>query len=334
VSDTIVDVGHGIELAYEQAGDPAGVPLLLVTGLGMQLISWPDGFCALLTDRGYRVIRFDNRDRGRSTHIGFRPPSPARMLARRWDPRQYTLADMAADTVGLLDALELSSAHLVGASMGGMIAQTVAAMYPERVLSLTSIMSTTGASRVGRPALSTWRLMLSRPARNRAEAMDRAVRIFRHIGSAGYPFDEPRVRELAGAGWDRDPTAAGTGRQLAAIIRSGDRTGELRAVATPTLVIHGDRDLMVHPSGGAASARAIRGARLETIKGMGHDLPREVWPRIADLIDGHIRAADRAGHIDGRAAGRVNGRAAGRVNGRAAGRVNGRAVGRVADGQE
>jgi pimeloyl-ACP methyl ester carboxylesterase len=291
VTDTIVDVGHGIELAYEQLGDPGGVPLLLITGLGMQLYSWPDEFCALLTARGYRVIRFDNRDRGRSTHLGFPPPSPLRMLTRRWDPRQYALADMAADTAGLLDALGVPSAHLVGASMGGMIAQTVAVRYPERVRSLTTIMSTTGASRVGRPALSTWRIMLSRPPRDRAEAMDRAVRIFRHIGSAGYPFDEARVRELASLGWDRDPAGAGTGRQLAAIIKSGDRTGELRSVTAATLVIHGDRDLMVNPSGGAATVRAIPGARLETIKGMGHDLPAGVWPRIADLIDGHARAA-------------------------------------------
>jgi pimeloyl-ACP methyl ester carboxylesterase len=293
VAEAIAEVGRGVELAYVQAGDPAGIPLLLVAGLSMQLHSWPDEFCALLTDRGYRVIRFDNRDRGRSTHFDFPPPSPLAMMARRWHPRQYTLADMAADTAGLLDALGIAAAHVAGASMGGMIAQTVAAAYPERVRSLTSIMSTTGAPRVGRPALSTWRIMFSRPARDRGEAMDHAVRVFRHIGSAGYPFDEPGIRELAGRAWDRDPTSAGTGRQLAAIIKSGDRTGALRTVTAPTLVIHGDHDLMVHPSGGAATVQAIPGARLETINGMGHDLPRDVWPRIAELIDAHIRAAEQ-----------------------------------------
>jgi pimeloyl-ACP methyl ester carboxylesterase len=304
VTEAIVDVGRGIELAYEQLGDPAGVPLVLITGLGMQLQSWPDAFCALLADRGYRVFRFDNRDRGRSTHLGFRPPSPVRMMTKRWDPLQYELSDMAADTAGLLDALGLSSVHLVGASMGAMIAQTVAVRYPERVRSLTSIMSTTGAPRVGRPALSTWRLMLARPPRDRAEAMDRAARIFRHIASAGFPFDERRVREQAGIAWDRDPRSAGTGRQLAAIVKSGDRTAELRGVIAPTLVIHGDRDLMVNPSGGAATMRAIPGARLETITGMGHDLPAEVWPGVCGLIDEHIRAADAGSATGTNAAGR------------------------------
>lgn len=288
----IIDVGRGIQLAYEELGNPAGIPLILIAGLGMQLHSWPDGFCELLTDRGYRVIRFDNRDRGRSTHLDFPPSSPVAMLGKRWHRDQYELADMAADTVGLLDTLAVPAAHLAGISMGGMIAQTVAARYPERVRSLTSIMSTTGGRRVGRPAPSTWRLMLARAPSDKAEAQDRTVRIFRHIGSSGFGFDEPGWREYASQAWDRDPTSAGIGRQLAAIIRSGDRTAELRSVTAPTLVIHGDRDLMVHPSGGAATQRAIAGARLETIEGMGHDLPIQVWPKIVGLIDGHIRSAD------------------------------------------
>jgi pimeloyl-ACP methyl ester carboxylesterase len=271
---TVIDVGRGIRLAYEQLGDPAGVPLVMISGPGMQLHSWPAEFCELFTERGYLVIRFDNRDVGRSTHLDFAPPRPRAMFRKRWDPRQYELADMAADTAGLLDALGIAAAHLAGISMGAMIAQTVAARYPERVLSLTSIMSTTGAPRVGRPALSTWRMMLSRPARSRAESADRAARIFRHIGSAGYPFDEGYVREAAGLAWDRDPSPAGTGRQLAAIMRSGDRTAEVRTVRTRTLVIHGDRDLMINPTGGARTAQTIPGARLETMPGMGHDLPR------------------------------------------------------------
>jgi pimeloyl-ACP methyl ester carboxylesterase len=292
VSEQLVNVGRGITLAYEELGEPDGAPLVLVAGLGQQLRSWPDEFCALLGERGHRVVRFDNRDAGRSTHLDFPAPRPVQTLAKRWHPRQYDLSDMAIDTVGLLDALGLESAHLVGASMGAMIAQTVAARFPDRVQSLTSMMSTTGAARIGRPALSTWRLMMSRPARTRGEYADRAARMFRHIGSAGYPFDEIWVREQAGQAWDRDQRgAAGAGRQLAGILRSGDRTDELRRVTAPTLVIHGDRDLLVHPSGGAATARAISGARLETMTGMGHDLPRGAWPALLDLIDDHIRTA-------------------------------------------
>jgi pimeloyl-ACP methyl ester carboxylesterase len=297
-TEYIADAGRGISLAYQQLGDPAGIPLVLIAGLGMQLYSWPDEFCEQLAARGHRVIRFDNRDVGRSTHLDFPPPRPLALLRKRWDPRQYRLADMAADTVGLLDALGLTSVNLVGVSMGGMIAQTVAARYPGRVRSLTSLISTSGARRVGRPAASTWRLLLAKPVPGQAEYIDHAVRVFRHIGSAGYPFDEARVRAVAELAWSRDPHNAGPGRQLAAIIASGDRTAELATVTAPTLVIHGDRDRMVHPTGGAAVARAIPGARLETIPGMGHDLPRGAWPILVSLIDEHVRAALTAGSTD------------------------------------
>jgi pimeloyl-ACP methyl ester carboxylesterase len=300
MSEQSVDVGRGISLAYEELGKPDGIPLLLVAGLGQQLHSWPDGFCALLVERGYRVIRFDNRDAGRSTHADFPPPrGAATWLRRRWHPRQYDLGDMAADAVGLLDALDIPAAHVVGISMGGMVAQTIAARFPDRVLSLTSRMSTTGARRVGRPALSTWRLMLARPARDRTQFTDRAVRMFRHIGSAGYPFDEEMVRELAGVAWDRDQSPAGVVRQLAAIVKSGDRTAELKRISAPTLVIHGDRDRMVNPSGGARTAATIPGARLATLRGLGHDLPQGAWPTFVDLIDAHIKAAS-AGKLDAR----------------------------------
>ncbi|MEV6324806.1 alpha/beta fold hydrolase [Nocardia sp. NPDC051787] len=292
MTERFAEVGRGISLAYEQLGT-GGIPLMLVAGLGQQFHDWPDGLCELLVARGYHVIRFDNRDAGRSTHAGFPPPAPVDYLRRRWHRDQYILADLAADTVGLLDALELPSAHLVGMSMGGMIAQTVAARHHARVDTLTSIMSTTGAARVGRPAWSTWRLMFSRPARDRTEHIERAVRMYRHISSAGYPFDESTVRTAAAITWDRDPApAAAVGRQLAAILKSGDRTGELRAVTAPTLVLHGDRDLMVAPTGAAATARAIPGARLHTLRGMGHDLPAAVWPALVDLIHDHIRTAE------------------------------------------
>ena len=289
MTEQLVEVGRGISLAYEEIG--AGEPMVLVAGLGQQLHSWPTEFCESLAERGYRVIRFDNRDAGRSTHPRFRPPGIGAILGRRWPSEQYDLTDMAEDTVGLLDVLNLENTHVVGVSMGGMIAQTVAATHTARVRTLTSIMSNTGARWSGRPALSTWLLMGGRPARNRAEAQARAVRIFRHIGSHGFPFDEARIRELSGVGWDRDPSPAGVGRQLAAIFRSGDRTSRLRAITAPTLVIHGDRDRMVNPTGGAATARAIRGARLETIAGMGHDLPAGAWERVMDLITAHVASA-------------------------------------------
>lgn len=299
MSERSVDVGRGISLCYEEFGDPDAEPLVLVAGLGQQMYGWPTPFCEQLAGRGYRVLRFDNRDAGASTHLHFRPPSLAAIATHRWPPGQYDLADMAADTVGLLDALRYPDAHLVGISMGGMIAQTVAAAYPDRVRTLTSMMSTTGARRIGRPRLSTWRLMAARPPVNREQAVERAVRMFRHIGSHGFPLDEAWLREAAGNAWDRDPTTGGRARQLGAIFRSGDRTGQLRAVTAPTLVIHGDRDRMVHPTGGAATARAIRGARLETIRGLGHDLPRPVWPRLFDLIDEHARgSAAPAGSTD------------------------------------
>ena len=193
MTEQTVDVGRGISLAYEEFGD--GEPLVLVAGLGQQLHSWPTPFCTQLAERGYRVVRFDNRDVGRSTHLRFRPAKPLASLLGRLPAEQYELADMAEDTVGLLDALGHDSAHLVGVSMGGMIAQTVAAHHPDRVRTLTSIMSTTGARRIGRPALSTMRLLAARPARTRDDAVARALRMFRHIGSHGYP-----IRRGDGAG--------------------------------------------------------------------------------------------------------------------------------------
>jgi pimeloyl-ACP methyl ester carboxylesterase len=289
MTEQIVDVGRGISLACEEFGPADGEPILLIAGLGMQLHSWPAPLCEQLGERGYRVVRFDNRDVGRSTHMSYPPPTRSAYVTRRFLPEQYDITDMATDTVGLLDVLGVQSAHLVGISMGGMIAQTVAAQWPHRVRTLTSMLSTTGARRIGRPALSTWRIMMGTPPVTRDASIERAVRMFRHIGSRGFPFNEEFVREQAGKAFDRDPSRAGVGRQLAAIIRTGDRTPGLRAITAPTLVIHGDRDLMVHPTGGAATARAIAGARLETIAGLGHDLPWGLWSRFVDLIDEHAR---------------------------------------------
>ncbi|QLY28716.1 alpha/beta fold hydrolase [Nocardia huaxiensis] len=298
MTEQIAEVGRGISLAYHRSGDEGGVPLLFIAGLGQQYHEWPDGLCRLLVERGYHVIRFDNRDVGKSTHATFRPPGPGDLLRRRWHPDQYDIGDLAGDTVGLLDALGLESAHLVGMSMGGMIAQTIAARAPRRVTSLTSIMSTTGALRLGRPALSTWRLMFAEPARTRDAHIEAAVRIWRHICAAGYPFDEQAVRAAAALTWDRDEfPAPGVGRQLAGIFKSGNRTRELRTITAPTLVVHGDRDRMVNPSGGAATARAIPGARRHTVPGMGHDLPVGLWPLLTDLIDDHVRSAARSSDV-------------------------------------
>ncbi len=295
-SEQLFDVGRGVTLCCERLGDTADPPLLLIAGLGQQLLGWPQGLCEALAERGHQVIRVDNRDVGRSWHAPVPPPSRAQLLTRRFDPRQYDLTDMAQDTANLLDALDLGAAHIVGASMGGMIAQMLAAEHPQHVRSLTSIMSTTGARRVGWSAPSTLRLMFRPPPRTREQAAERSVSMWRHIGSQGFPFDEPMVRELAGTAFDRDPRGAvGAGRQIGAILKSGDRTARLGQIRAPTLVIHGDRDRMVHPSGARATAAAIPGARRETIAGMGHDLPAGAWPRLVELIAGHAAAADATG---------------------------------------
>ena len=294
--EQLVDVGRGVSLCYERLGSPSDPPVLLIQGLGQQLLSWPDEFCEALIARGLQVIRFDNRDIGRSTHASVRPPRFRQLLTRRFDPDQYDLTDMADDAAGLIDTLGVSPAHVVGISMGGMIGQTLAARHPDHVRSLVSIMSSTGSRRVGWIAPSTLRLLFSAPPQDREAAAERAATMFRHIGSRGFPVDEPSIRDRARRAFDRDPrAAAGTARQMAAITKSGDRTAEQRQITAPTLVLHGDRDLMVHPSGGRATAKAIPGARLETIEGMGHDLPAGAFERLVDLIARHVQQhADRS----------------------------------------
>lgn len=275
---------NGIELCYQEMGDPEGEPLLLVMGLATQMIAWDEEFCALLAERGFRVVRFDNRDIGRSTKLRSAglPGKLDLFFGRGTAP--YLLRDMAADAFGLMDHLGIGSAHLVGASMGGMIVQTAAIENPGRVLSLTSIMSTTGSRRVGHPSYKTFGLLLGNPPREREAAIERVVKTFKLIGSPGYPFDEERVRDLAGRSFDRGHNPAGIARQLHAITASGDRTPALRQLELPALVIHGKNDLLVNPSGGRATAKAIPGARLLMIDGMGHDLPRALWPDFAEQI--------------------------------------------------
>jgi pimeloyl-ACP methyl ester carboxylesterase len=274
-----------VELAYETFGDPADPAMLLVMGLGTQMLGWRAPFCALLAQRGFHVIRYDNRDVGRSTKISsHRPPTASQLLRRDASAAAYTLADMADDGAGLLDCLGLDRAHVVGASMGGMIAQTIAARHAHRVLSLASIMSNTGARWSGQPSLGMYGVLLKRAPRDREGFVEHQMQVFRKTGSPGFPRDEDELREMAEASFDRGHDPAGAGRQLAAIIASGDRTTELRAIRAPTVVIHGTKDKLVAPSGGRATAKAIPGARLVTVEGMGHDLPRGVWPRIVDAI--------------------------------------------------
>jgi pimeloyl-ACP methyl ester carboxylesterase len=289
--EQLVDVGQGTQLCYRADGDPSDPIMLLIAGLGQQLNVWPARFVDALMARGYRVVRFDNRDVGRSSRAAAPAPRPWQLFTRRLDARQYTLTDMAADTAGLLDALRVRSANVVGMSMGGMIGQTLAAQHPDRVLSLISIMSSSGGRRVGRPAISTYRRMFGRPPRSREDAAKRLVAMMRHVGSHSFPFDEPEVRAIALEAWDRAGGAnpAGILRQVGAIVKSGDRTAELGKITAPTLVIHGDRDRMVHPSGGKATAAAIPGARLETITGMGHDLPAGACAQLVDAIAEHAR---------------------------------------------
>lgn len=289
---------NGVELCYQEMGEADGEPLLLVMGLSMQMIAWPEEFCAELAERGFRVIRFDNRDIGRSTKLDAAGvPRQLDLIVGRRATAPYLLRDMAADTVGLMDRLGIESAHVVGASMGGMIAQSLAIEYPQRVRSLVSMLSTTGSRWTGLPSWKAMGVLLGRPPRGREAAIERAVRTFTVIGSPGFPFDEERVRDIAGRAYDRGHSAAGVVRQLHAISASGDRTAALRRLRLPTTVIHGARDPLVRPAGARATARAIPGARLKMVEGMGHDLPRSLWPEFAADIAANAARAEAASPV-------------------------------------
>jgi pimeloyl-ACP methyl ester carboxylesterase len=279
-----------VTLCYETFGSPSDAPLLLIMGLGTQMVAWRDEFCETLARRGFYVIRFDNRDCGHSTRMQGRPPTLVELTTRRPRALAYRLEDMADDAVSLLDHLGIDRAHIVGASMGGMIAQHVAFDHPDRVLSLVSIMASTGHRLLGQPRLSIMPLFLSRPEVGREAYVQRAVELFYAVGSRRW-FDEASVRELAELQWERGVTMAGTSRQLAAIAADGNRTQRLRRITAPTLVIHGTRDRLVASSGGRATARAIPGARLLRVEGMGHDLPRALWPLLIDAIARHAHSA-------------------------------------------
>jgi pimeloyl-ACP methyl ester carboxylesterase len=298
VAEELCTVGD-LELCYERFGDPRHPTLLLVMGLATQMLGWHEDFCAALAGRGFHVVRFDNRDIGRSTRLAHLPPPTLKQLLRRDRAAAgYTLEDMADDAAGLLDRLEIDRAHVAGASMGGMIAQTLAIRHPERVLSLASIMANTGGRWKGQPALRIYPLFLRRAPRGRDGYVEHTVRLFRSIGSPGFDRDEEELREVAGRGYDRGVDAAGSARQLAAIVAASDRTAALAELSAPTVVIHGTADPMINPSGGRATARAIPGAQLVNVEGMGHDLPRGAWPQILDAIaENAARAGEPAGAL-------------------------------------
>jgi pimeloyl-ACP methyl ester carboxylesterase len=274
-----------VELCYETLGADTAPALLLVMGLGSQMIFWDDAFCAMLVDAGFRVIRFDNRDNGRSTIFSASPPPTLRQLMlrdRRASP--YGVEDLAADSAGLLDHLGIGRAVVVGASMGGMVAQLMAINHPARVSALVSIMSTTGSRRVGNPKPAMLRRLLRRPARERDAVIADTVEMLQAIGSRTYPPDPSQLRSLAERSYERGYHPGGTARQLGAINSTPDRTRRLRALRIPATVIHGTEDQLITLSGGRATARAIPGSRLRILAGMGHDLPEPLWPEIVAAI--------------------------------------------------
>jgi pimeloyl-ACP methyl ester carboxylesterase len=289
---------NGIALEVEDHGSPAGEPLLLVMGLGMQLLAWPDGFVAALVERGFRVIRFDNRDIGLSQSFDAAGVPNLVLDSLRfaigWTVRSpYTLADMAADSVGVLDALGIESAHVCGASMGGMIAQHLAAAQPRRLRSLTLMMTTSGARRLPGPSLKVRGALISRPKNPRevASIVEHYVELYGLIGSPAFPAQPEELRERLTRSVRRSYRPAGTARQMVAIAADGDRSGLLGGIGAPTHVIHGLADALVPVAAGRDLAARIPGATLDVIDGMGHDLPAALWPRFVSGIAG---AAGRA----------------------------------------
>ncbi|MGE0708561.1 MAG: alpha/beta fold hydrolase [Planctomycetota bacterium] len=286
-----LDVGRGVRLEVEELGDPQGEPLLLIMGLGAQLLHWPTGLCELLAARGLRVIRFDNRDAGLSTPFQAQgtPDLPAavwRMLVGLPVEAPYDLSDMARDALGVLDGLGIERAHVVGASMGGMIAQTVALQAPERTLSLCSMFSAAQPLFLARPR--ALRVLLRPAPRTREGAVERTMELFQVLRGTRFPFDVARHRELAEQAYDRAPAVPGAvARQLAAILKSGSRVRALRGLRVPTLCLHGTEDPLIPVGAGRATARAIPGARLHLIEGMGHHLPPGAWEEIAGALAGH-----------------------------------------------
>lgn len=289
---------NGIQIEYETFGNDSYPPLLLIMGLGTQMIFWPDEFCDMLADRGHYVIRFDNRDVGLSSKFEEAGvPDIMEMMSSALQGEEvktpYTLDDMADDTIGLLDTLNIATAHVCGLSMGGMIAQVVAYRYPARVLSLLSIMSTTGNPELPQGTPEALALLMSPAPEEREANIEYNVKVFQTIGSPGFPFDEDRIRDVTSRSYDRCFCPQGAARQTAAIIAHGNRKPSMAAITAPTLVIHGSEDPLVPVEGGKDTKESIPGAELLIIDGMGHDLPREVWVQLVDAIAAHTQKASR-----------------------------------------
>jgi pimeloyl-ACP methyl ester carboxylesterase len=291
--EQVASLSTGVEVCYQTFGDRDAEPLLLVMGLGGPMTWWDPEFCQMLAGRGFFVVRYDNRDTGRSSRVsggvnrrqvvacfaGLRPRTP------------YSMQDLADDGFALLDCLEVDTAHVVGISMGGMIAQTMALSHPKRVLSLTSIMSSTGRRTVGWQDPSLLPLLVVNRDRSREHYVDTSARLWRLIGSPEYPDTTESIRERAAETWDRGISRAGVMRQMGAVLTQPDRSRAMRSLRVPTLVIHGTRDKMVHVSGGRATSQAIPGSELLLVPGMGHDVPRALHRTFVDAIR---RVADRA----------------------------------------
>ena len=294
-------MANGLQIEVQSLGSPADPAVLLIMGLGMQLVAWPDEFCNALVAAGFRVIRFDNRDVGLSEKIDSDlrvnlPLATLRYFLRLPVRAPYSLEAMAADSIGVLDSLGIEAAHLVGASLGGMIAQTVAANYPKRCLSLTSIMSSSGDRRLPTASLKVTRMMLSRPRKNAPPEVlaEHFVRLFQAIGSPGYPVPPAQLRERLNVGLRRSYHPLGTARQLLAVIASGDRSAQLRTIGKPTLVVHGAADPLIPLKHGIDCARKIPGAELKIIEGMGHDLAPGLLPILSQALIAHLRKATAA----------------------------------------
>jgi pimeloyl-ACP methyl ester carboxylesterase len=287
---------NGIDICYEIFGDAKAEPMLLIMGLGAQMIHWDDEFCRQLAARGFRVIRFDNRDIGKSSKLsGGKRLTAVELLKLRFlkipVAAPYTLLDMAKDTISLMDVLGIQSAHLVGASMGGMIAQEIAISFPQRVRSLTSIMSTTGNPKVPPPTREASAILMAPPPATKEEFFVRFAQTWKILRGGSFPEDEALDRSRAERTYERGLNPAGVGRQLRAILASGSRKERLRAVKAPTLVIHGSVDPLVRPEGGKDTAASIPGAKFLLVEGMGHALPIPMWPQVIDAIDKHAHGA-------------------------------------------
>lgn len=286
-------VAHGVDICYQTFGDPTGDPLLLVMGLGGPMTWWSPDFCSLLAESGFFVIRYDNRDAGRSSKI--RGRINRRMIMASFAGLKaktpYSMQDLADDAFGLLDHLGLQGAHVVGISMGGMIVQTMALRHPKRVHSMTSIMSTTGRRSVGWQDPRLLPLLMARRAESRESYIAASARLWQIIGSPLYPDTTETVRERAAETWDRGVSAAGSARQIGAILTQPDRSRALRSLRIPSLIIHGMSDRLVHVSGGRATSHSIAGSELLLIDGMGHDVPRDLHETFVEAIR---RTADRA----------------------------------------